>query len=195
MKSRRGFTIGELLIVVAIVAVLVGVSVPVLHSQKLKAQTATDVYNAKVIARKLIYYYSTNSDAYQRLLTLCSGSGSYCGEVSVLPDGARYYAGGTGQEQVVNDLIEAVGSYTDASKKINADYKCQNQTDWVQYCVAVTTWTPQNKPTMSEIHILYTAWGLIDSGYYGDWTHVWNINNQSVNPWGWTFRDACGGNQ
>ncbi|MGC8025632.1 type IV pilin protein, partial [Salmonella enterica] len=42
VKSKKGFTLAELLIVVAIIAVLVAISIPVFTSQLKKARLAVD---------------------------------------------------------------------------------------------------------------------------------------------------------
>ena len=53
-KSRKGFTIAELLIVVAIIAVLVAVSIPVFSSQLEKARRAVDLHTARTIESILV---------------------------------------------------------------------------------------------------------------------------------------------
>jgi len=47
LNSKKGFTLAELLIVVAIIAVLVAVSIPVFNSQLEKAREATDAANLR----------------------------------------------------------------------------------------------------------------------------------------------------
>ena len=47
MKRNRGFTLAELLIVVAIIAVLVAIAIPVFTSQLEKSREATDLANAR----------------------------------------------------------------------------------------------------------------------------------------------------
>lgn len=47
MKNREGFTLAELLIVVAIIAVLVAISIPIFNSQMEKAREATDMANIR----------------------------------------------------------------------------------------------------------------------------------------------------
>jgi type IV pilus assembly protein PilA len=47
MNNRKGFTLAELLIVVAIIAVLVAIAIPVFTSQLEKAREATDVANVR----------------------------------------------------------------------------------------------------------------------------------------------------
>ncbi|MCH4207538.1 MAG: prepilin-type N-terminal cleavage/methylation domain-containing protein [Solobacterium sp.] len=46
-KNKKGFTLAELLVVVAIIAVLVAVSVPIFTAQLEKAREATDVANLR----------------------------------------------------------------------------------------------------------------------------------------------------
>lgn len=58
LHNKKGFTLAELLIVVAIIAVLVAIAIPIFSSQLEKAREATDMANiraayAEVIAAKL----------------------------------------------------------------------------------------------------------------------------------------------
>lgn len=46
-KNEKGFTLAELLIVVAIIAVLVAISIPIFTSQLEKARESTDVANIR----------------------------------------------------------------------------------------------------------------------------------------------------
>ena len=50
-KSREGFTLAELLIVVAIIAVLVAVAIPVFGSQLEKSREAADLANVRAAYR------------------------------------------------------------------------------------------------------------------------------------------------
>ena len=45
MRKNKGFTLAELLIVVAIISVLVAISIPIFSSQLHKAKVATDWAN------------------------------------------------------------------------------------------------------------------------------------------------------
>lgn len=47
LKNRKGFTLAELLIVVAIIGVLVAIAIPVFTSQLEKSREATDLANVR----------------------------------------------------------------------------------------------------------------------------------------------------
>jgi type IV pilus assembly protein PilA len=51
-KNKKGFTLAELLIVVAIIGVLVAISIPVFARQELKAQEAVDKANLRQSVRR-----------------------------------------------------------------------------------------------------------------------------------------------
>ena len=58
MKNKKGFTLAELLIVVAIIAVLVAIAIPIFSAQLEKSREATDIANiraayAEVVANAL----------------------------------------------------------------------------------------------------------------------------------------------
>ena len=57
-RSKNGFTLAELLIVVAIIAVLVAVSIPIFNGQLEKARRAVDMQNARIIKSALTNAYN-----------------------------------------------------------------------------------------------------------------------------------------
>ena len=60
-KNEKGFTLAELLIVVAIVAVLVAISIPMFNSKLEQAREATDVANMRAAKAAAVVSY-TNGD-------------------------------------------------------------------------------------------------------------------------------------
>ena len=54
MKDKKGFTLAELLIVVAIVGILVAVSIPIFSSQLEKSREATDIANLRAAKAEAI---------------------------------------------------------------------------------------------------------------------------------------------
>ena len=56
-KKNKGFTLAELLVVVAIIAVLVAISIPIFRSQLHKAQVATDMANVRSYFAQLQHEY------------------------------------------------------------------------------------------------------------------------------------------
>ena len=64
-KENKGFTLPELLIVVAIIAVLVAIAIPVFTSQMEKAREATDLANCRAAYDVLISEYLTDGKAHE----------------------------------------------------------------------------------------------------------------------------------
>ena len=91
-RSKNGFTLAELLIVVAIIAVLVAVSIPIFNGQLEKARRAVDMQNARIIKSALTNAYNEGrmdipkqAGNQERL-----GSGVWviiCRDTSELPEG------------------------------------------------------------------------------------------------------------
>ena len=63
MKNKKGFTMAELLIVVAIIAVLVAIAIPVFTAQLEKSREATDQANIRSAYAEVITDYLANGGA------------------------------------------------------------------------------------------------------------------------------------
>lgn len=59
LNNKKGFTLAELLIVVAIIAVLVAISIPIFSAQLEKAREATDLANVRSAYAEVIANYLT----------------------------------------------------------------------------------------------------------------------------------------
>lgn len=60
-RKYKGFTLAELLIVVAIIAVLVAISIPIFTGQLEKARRAVDIQNARLIQSAITNAYSAGA--------------------------------------------------------------------------------------------------------------------------------------
>lgn len=74
IKNEKGFTLAELLIVVAIIAVLVAVSIPIFTAQLEKSREATDLANLRAAKAEATACYLTDEAP---LVTITDGVKSY----------------------------------------------------------------------------------------------------------------------
>ena len=65
--NRKGFTLAELLIVVAIIAVLVAIAIPVFTSQLHKSRVATDLANMRAYYAEIQADYITTGTVHNNL--------------------------------------------------------------------------------------------------------------------------------
>lgn len=71
--NKKGFTLAELLIVVAIIAVLVAISIPIFSAQLEKAKEATDMANIRsAYAEVIAAYLGDSTKDYSKEVTLKS---------------------------------------------------------------------------------------------------------------------------
>lgn len=76
-KNKKGFTLAELLIVVAIIAVLVAIAIPIFSAQLDKSKAATDQANARSLYATLVADYLDNNTIDQTpSATSLSGKGT-----------------------------------------------------------------------------------------------------------------------
>ena len=63
IRQRKGFTLAELLIVVAIIAVLVAIAIPTFTNQLEKAREATDAANIRALYAEVVAEYLETGNA------------------------------------------------------------------------------------------------------------------------------------
>ena len=88
-KNNKGFTLAELLIVVAIIAVLVAIAIPVFTSQLEKSKEATDLANVR--------------SAYATVVTKYMGDGS---ATDVQVNAQQGVSGWNHQSGVITTMVE-----------------------------------------------------------------------------------------
>ncbi len=82
-RNRRGFTLAELLIVVAIIAVLVAISIPIFTSQLEKSRESVDLANARSLyAEVMAAAISEDTAAVHDGQTIHRADGTYSGTIS-----------------------------------------------------------------------------------------------------------------
>ena len=90
-KNNKGFTLAELLIVVAIIAVLVAIAIPVFTSQLEKSREATDMANVRSAYAALVTGYlgdnSIGTATVSAQQTVPSWQTSGGGNLEVISDG------------------------------------------------------------------------------------------------------------
>ena len=85
MKKRKaGFTLAELLIVVAIIAVLVAISIPIFTSQLEKSRRAVDLSNARNVKSILMNSYAGGSIQFPNETEHVNGPGQVKTYVAVI---------------------------------------------------------------------------------------------------------------
>ncbi len=74
MKDAQGFSLVELLIVVAIIAIIAAIAIPNLLTSRQAANEAAAIEGCRTIASAEISYASTNNQQYTDLATLVAGN-------------------------------------------------------------------------------------------------------------------------
>lgn len=77
MRKNKGFTLAELLIVVAIISVLVAISIPIFRSQLHKAKVATDWANLRSFYAEIQADYISTGEYNSKVKTDWHSNANY----------------------------------------------------------------------------------------------------------------------
>ena len=106
-NNKKGFTLAELLIVVAIIAVLVAIAIPIFTTQLEKSREATDQANVRSAYADVMAQYLTNADSSYTMAVKArqtqSGWQGPAGKITTQVDG---------KESEIPYTAKTSGSYT-----------------------------------------------------------------------------------
>ena len=111
-KNKKGFTLAELLIVVAIIAVLVAISIPIFTGQLEKSREATDAANIRSAYAELMANVILNDRAVQSTKVSLVQQQDSWQNTSILGSIAAGYSGQTVVYSGLTDEPTAKGSCT-----------------------------------------------------------------------------------
>ena len=115
-KNNKGFTLAELLIVVAIIAVLVAIAVPVFTTQLEKSRESTDIANIRSAYAEAVAEYLGNGGqtAVTKTVTVMQKADTW----AIGADQAVLHTRTNGVESTVSIPVHTNGTY---SVTVNAD--------------------------------------------------------------------------
>lgn len=119
--NKKGFTLAELLVVVAIIGVLVAISIPIFTSQLEKAREATDLANVRSAYAEVVASYLSDGKAASKSVTKVQTKADWEGSTGdSLIAGVKVSSVDAGGSGNVTVSIDANGNVTLGNATINA---------------------------------------------------------------------------
>ena len=108
--NKKGFTLAELLVVVAIIAVLTAIAIPVFSAQLEKAKEATDIANIRAAYAEVVTNKLTGGTPLSKDVELTQGTDGWASDV-IFPE--NLFAGSEAATKANTDaMIKSGGSVT-----------------------------------------------------------------------------------
>lgn len=108
-RNKKGFTLIEMLIVVAIIAILIAISIPIIGSALETAREATDAANERAFKGEIVIAY------------MLQGSGMDAGNAKVEADSVYAFDAANGKVvAVAGNTVKAYGQGTTGGKDLTA---------------------------------------------------------------------------
>lgn len=161
-RKRKGFTLAELLIVVAIIAVLVAISIPIFNGQLEKARRAVDMQNARNIESALMNAFTEGS------IQIPAGSQAYnqgYGVWIMLCRGSDYFPNQYRADQVKNGTL-----FCGKNPGVILNGQVDN-TEWLIYSNAVEGYLTEAGLNVNNLKVTSKGgndgwdWIVIEVGY------------------------------
>ena len=109
--NKKGFTLAELLIVVAIIAVLVAIAIPVFTAQLEKSKESTDMANVRSAYAEVVAAYLTDNNSHTVTVALKSDTASVVGDFDAIAGVTPASIIGAGGSSIVISC-DASGNFT-----------------------------------------------------------------------------------
>lgn len=120
LQNKKGFTLVEMLVVVAIIAILIAISIPLVNNALEKARDATDDANFRSAAGLATIKYLTEgedaADTYYYYTNKASQGGLYASKTAATTADA-------GNEAYKSQCTETAGTHTQTETKKNSYIK------------------------------------------------------------------------
>ena len=134
MKNNKGFSLVELIIVIAIMAVLIGVLAPQFIKYVERSRESTDLQNVEEVKTAVEAWVADNGETATSDIT-----------VSITTSGLTV----SGPSDI-NDATKGLPSYgIDTNKKLKSSKWTDNKIEW-DYSVTTYKWTPKNAATKAD---------------------------------------------
>ena len=114
-RNNKGFTLAELLIVVAIIAVLVAIAIPVFTSQLEKSKEATDMANVRSAYAEVLAEYLSDSQTHTATVALKSNTDNVKGTYEAIA--------GVAATDIIGNKATSVDVVVDANGNVTINGK------------------------------------------------------------------------